>query len=106
MKKSRTVPHPSAVESPRHLPLVELLVDARTELFETRDPVGTDRRCWKRYWIGRRSAVRATHMSLTARLWGPAPWQGEGVLGGRQRCRTATARVERAEVKHPPETKG
>jgi putative transposase len=34
MKKSRTVPGPTAVESPRHLPLVDLLVDARTELFE------------------------------------------------------------------------
>ena len=34
MKKSRTVAHPAAVESPRHLPLVDLLVDARTELFE------------------------------------------------------------------------
>ena len=30
MKKSRTVARPTAVESPRHLPLV----DARTELFE------------------------------------------------------------------------
>src|SRR5829696_2220904 len=34
MKKSRTVPHAGAVESPRHLPLVDLLVDARAELFE------------------------------------------------------------------------
>lgn len=35
MKKSRTVPPPSAVESPtRHLPLVDLLVDAQSELFE------------------------------------------------------------------------
>ena len=34
MKKSRTVTHPVVVESPRHLPLVDLLVDARTELFE------------------------------------------------------------------------
>lgn len=34
MKKSRTVVLPAAVESPRHLPLVDLLVDARTELFE------------------------------------------------------------------------
>jgi transposase-like protein len=34
MKKSRTVGRPVAVESPRHLPLVDLLVDARTELFE------------------------------------------------------------------------
>jgi len=34
MKKSRTVAHPVVVESPRHLPLVNLLVDARTELFE------------------------------------------------------------------------
>ena len=34
MKKSRTVTHPVAVESPRHLPMVNLLVDARTELFE------------------------------------------------------------------------
>jgi transposase-like protein len=34
MKKSRTVARPLAVESPRHLPLVDLLVDARTELFE------------------------------------------------------------------------
>lgn len=34
MKKSRTVPRPTVVESPRHLPLVDLLVDARTELFE------------------------------------------------------------------------
>lgn len=34
MKKSRIVAHPVAVESPRHLPLVDLLVDARTELFE------------------------------------------------------------------------
>ena len=29
MKKSRTVAHPVAVESRRHLPLVDLLVDAR-----------------------------------------------------------------------------
>jgi hypothetical protein len=34
MKKSRTIACPAAVESPRHLPLVDLLVDARTELFE------------------------------------------------------------------------
>jgi putative transposase len=34
MKKSRTIVHPAAVESPRHLPLVDLLVEARTELFE------------------------------------------------------------------------
>lgn len=36
MKKSRTVPPPTAVESPgvRHLPLVDLLVDTRTELVE------------------------------------------------------------------------
>ena len=34
MKQSRTVCHPTAVESPRHLPLVDLLVDARSELFE------------------------------------------------------------------------
>ncbi len=34
MKKSCTVAGPAAVESPRYLPLVELLVDARTELFE------------------------------------------------------------------------
>ncbi len=36
MKKSRTVPTPTAVESPRvrHLPLVGLLVDTRTELLE------------------------------------------------------------------------
>jgi transposase-like protein len=34
MKKSRIVALPAGVESPRHLPLVDLLVDARTELFE------------------------------------------------------------------------
>ena len=34
MKQSRTVSRPLAVESPRHLPLVDLLVDARSELFE------------------------------------------------------------------------
>lgn len=34
MKKSRIVARPPAVESPRHLPLVDLLVDARIELFE------------------------------------------------------------------------
>jgi transposase-like protein len=34
MKESRTVPRPTVVESPRHLPLVDLLVDARSELFE------------------------------------------------------------------------
>lgn len=34
MKESRTVPGPTTVESPRHLPLVDLLVDAQTELFE------------------------------------------------------------------------
>jgi len=34
MRKSRTVTQPVAVESARHLPLVDLLVDARTELFE------------------------------------------------------------------------
>jgi putative transposase len=34
MNESRTVPRPAAVESPRYLPLVDLLVDARSELFE------------------------------------------------------------------------
>jgi hypothetical protein len=34
MKQSRTVPLATAVESPRLLPLVDLLVDARSELFE------------------------------------------------------------------------
>src|ERR671911_984839 len=34
MKKSRPVFRPAGVESPRHLPLVDLLVDARSELFE------------------------------------------------------------------------
>ena len=34
MRKSRTVARPAAVESPRRLPLVDLLVDARSELFE------------------------------------------------------------------------
>jgi transposase-like protein len=34
MKKSPTVPRPLAVETPRHLPLVDVIVDARTELFE------------------------------------------------------------------------
>ncbi|MGC4081280.1 MAG: hypothetical protein QM736_03980 [Vicinamibacterales bacterium] len=34
MKNSRTVGLPIAVESPRHLPLVDLLVDTRPELFE------------------------------------------------------------------------
>ena len=34
MKKSRTSDRPTGVESPRHLPLVDRLVDARTELFE------------------------------------------------------------------------
>src|SRR4051812_43104612 len=34
MKQSRTVVHAPGVESPRHLPLVDLLVDARSELLE------------------------------------------------------------------------
>ena len=34
MKQSRTVVHAPGVECPRHLPLVDLLVDARSELFE------------------------------------------------------------------------
>ncbi len=34
MKKSRTRAHPAGVETPRHLLLVDRLVDARTELFE------------------------------------------------------------------------
>jgi hypothetical protein len=34
MKKSPTVVRPSAVESPRHLPLVGVIIEARTELFE------------------------------------------------------------------------
>jgi hypothetical protein len=34
MKKSRTIARPTAVECPRHLPLVDLLLDAPTELFE------------------------------------------------------------------------
>ena len=34
MKQSRTIVRTPAVESPRHLPLVDLLVDARIELFE------------------------------------------------------------------------
>ena len=34
MQQSRTVLPRPRVESPRHLPLVDLLVDARTELFE------------------------------------------------------------------------
>ena len=34
MKQSRTVVYAPGVESPRHLPLVDLLVDARSEPFE------------------------------------------------------------------------
>jgi hypothetical protein len=34
MRKSRTVSPPTSVESPRLLPLVDLLVDAQSELFE------------------------------------------------------------------------
>jgi len=34
MKKSRTIRQPAGVESPRHLPLVDLLVDTRSELLE------------------------------------------------------------------------
>ena len=34
MKQSRTVSRPAVVESARHLPLVDLLIDARSELFE------------------------------------------------------------------------
>jgi hypothetical protein len=34
MKESRTVPPLPPVESARHLPLVDVIVDARTELFE------------------------------------------------------------------------
>src|SRR5918993_585772 len=34
MKKSRTVPAIPRVKSPRHLRLVDVIVDARTELFE------------------------------------------------------------------------
>jgi hypothetical protein len=41
MKKSRTVVHRTAVESPRHLPLVDLLVDARSEL-RARGPFGAE----------------------------------------------------------------
>ena len=37
MKESRTVARPTAVESPRHLPLVDLLVDARDGIYLT-DP--------------------------------------------------------------------
>src|SRR3954468_15182780 len=34
MKQSRTVSRAVVVESPRHLPLVDLLIDARSDLFE------------------------------------------------------------------------
>jgi len=34
MKESRTVSRPAVVESPRHLPLVDLLIEARSERFE------------------------------------------------------------------------
>jgi transposase-like protein len=84
MKKSRTVPHPVAVESPRHLPLVDLLVDARTELFELAVRSGLkvletmleeDRTaiCGPRYaHVADRQASRAGTVS------------GEVVLGGRK----------------------
>jgi hypothetical protein len=38
MKKSCTVRRPTGVESSRQLPLVDLLVDARAELFERKRP--------------------------------------------------------------------
>src|SRR5712691_8512137 len=84
MKESRIVSRPAAVESPRHLPLVDLLVDARSELFELAVRSGLkvletmleeDRTalCGPRYaHVGERGASRA----------GTVP--SEVVLGGRK----------------------
>ena len=84
MKESRTVHRPVAVESARHLPLVDLLVDARSELFELAVRSGLkvletmleeDRTavCGPRYaHVADRQAVRAGTV------------QSEVVLGGRK----------------------
>ena len=92
MKKSRTVVHPTAVESPRHLPLVDLLVDARSELFELAVRSGLkvletmleeDRvaLCGPRYvHAAERHATRAGTVSSEVVLGGP---QGRGAPAAR-----------------------
>ena len=82
MRESRTVARPTAVASPRHLPLVDLLVDARTELFELAVRSGLkvvdamleeDRLalCGPRYaHVAERHASRAGTVSSRSRLGG------------------------------------
>ena len=102
MKKSRTVARPTAVESPRHLPLVGLLADARTELFELAVRSGLkvletmleeDRTalCGPRYAHNAdRDASRAGTVSSEVVL-GAAKWscgdRASGPPAGRCRCR-------------------
>jgi len=102
MKKSRTVVPRAAVESPRHLPLVDVLVDARTELFELAIRSGLkvletmleeDRveLCGPRYaHVTKRRASRAGTVS------------SEVVLGGRKvAVRRPRVRADGAEVPLP-----
>jgi putative transposase len=102
MKKSRTILCPAAVETHRHLPLVDLLVDARAELFELAVRSGLkvldtmleeDRTalCGPRYaHVAQRRAVRAGTVS------------SEVVLGGRKvAVRRPRVRAEGQEVPLP-----
>ena len=86
MKKSRTVPPPSAVESPPFVtcPLVDLLVDARTELFElvVARVCRCSTRCSKR--IGRRSAARGMRIVAERAASRAGTVRSEVVLGGRK----------------------
>jgi hypothetical protein len=98
MKKSRTVARPTAVESPRYLPLVDLLVDARTELFELAVRSGLkvletmleeDRTaiCGPRYaHLADRQASRAGTVSAR---W-PCGARACGPRAGRCRCRRSS----------------
>src|SRR4029450_12400046 len=88
-----TVPRPTAVETPRHLPLVDLLVDARTELFELAVRSGLkvlesmleeDRvaLCGPRY-----THAADRHASRAGTVSGDAVWGGRKVAVRRPRVR-------------------
>ena len=100
MKKSRIaspVPHPES--SLRHLPLVDLLVDTKTDLLELalRSGRRSSPRCSRR--IGRRSAGRGMRTSPSGRQAAPAPPAARSFSVGRKvtiqrpRVRTTAGKV-------------
>jgi hypothetical protein len=112
MQKSRTVPRPAPVETARHLPLVDLLVDARSELFEL--AVRSGLKVLETMLEEDRTAICGPRMRIspTGRPCGRAPSRARSAAHRADRgtwvCRTRSRRrgrrVRRQRRGHLPET--